>query len=208
MDIKFYGANCVRISDKNISIILDDNLGILGLKSPTKKDDINIFTDPKIRQYEGRFIINGPGEYEISEVSIVGIPVKDQLEQKEAGATIYSIRQNNMNIGVIGHINPELSDEQLEKLGVVDLLVLPVGGNGYTLDAHGATQLIKKIEPKIVIPTHFADPAVKYEVPQSEISVFLKEMGIEEPEYQDNFKLKENELGDKTKLIILNRSKI
>lgn len=208
MEVKFYGANCVRITDKKISITIDDNLEKLGLKTATKADDICIFTDPKIKKCHGRFIINGPGEYEISETSIIGIPAKDQLDQQEGRSTIYSIEQNSFIVAVIGHINPDLNEDQIEKLGVVDLLILPIGGNGYTVDAHGATQLIKKIEPKIVIPTHFADTAVKYEVIQSDIDSFLKEMGVSEVEYQDSFKLKENELGDKTKLVLLNRVKI
>jgi L-ascorbate metabolism protein UlaG (beta-lactamase superfamily) len=106
---------------------------------------------------------------------------------------------------VLGHIYPDLSDEQLEQFGLIDILVIPVGGNGYTLDATGATQLIKKMEPKIVIPTHYADSAIKYEVSQAELQVFLSEMGVSDPERMNSFKAKASELGDKTRVIVLNR---
>ena len=57
---------------------------------------------------------------------------------------------------------------------MVDVLFVPVGGNGYTLDAIGALKIIKKIEPKIIIPTHYADKAIKYEVPQADLDEVMK----------------------------------
>ncbi len=50
---------------------------------------------------------------------------------------------------------------------MVDLLIVPVGGNGYTVDPVGAMKLIKAIEPKLVVPSHYADKALKYPVPSS-----------------------------------------
>jgi L-ascorbate metabolism protein UlaG (beta-lactamase superfamily) len=82
-------------------------------------------------------------------------------------------------------------------------LIIPVGGNGYTLDAVGAAQLIKKIEPKVVIPTHFSDKKINYEVPQAEIELFLKEMAVSEPEKVSVLKIKETDLGDKTRVVVL-----
>ena len=59
------------------------------------------------------------------------------------------------------------------------MLVVPVGGNGYTVDPVGALKLIKDIEPKLVIPTHYADKALKYPVPQQDLAGALKEPGME-----------------------------
>ncbi len=47
---------------------------------------------------------------------------------------------------------PKLTDAEQEAIGIVDVMFVPVGGSGYTLDAAGALQLIKAVEPKIVIP--------------------------------------------------------
>ena len=88
------------------------------------------------------------------------------------------------------------------------MLIIPVGGNGYTLDATSAAQLIKKIEPKIVIPTHYADNSIKYEVPQAELKTFLSEMGVSDPEWMDSLKIKESELGDKTRVVVLKRTNV
>ena len=205
MDIHFYGANCVRLSDKKASVLIDDNLANLGLKSVSKAEDILVYTLEKEHKNKGNFVIQGPGEYEVSEISIRGIPARAHLDADGKRSTMYSIDFQNIKIGVLGHVHPDLSDEQLEQLGVVDVLVIPVGGNGYTIDANAAAHLIKKIEPKIVIPTHFADPSVKYEVPQADLEQFMKEMGISEFEKNDFVRIKETELGEKTTVLVLDR---
>lgn len=207
MEIQYFGANCVRITDKKASVLIDDNLASLGLKSVAKADEILALTQGKAKATNGNFIIEGPGEYEVFETSVVGIPARAHIDTDGNRATMYNIKMQNFDIGVLGHIYPDLSDEQLEKLGIVDVLIVPVGGNGYTIDANAAAHLIKKIEPKIVIPTHYADSAVKYEVPQADLSVFMKEMGISEYEAQDSLKLKESELSDKATVVVLNRTK-
>src|SRR5205085_3062514 len=106
---------------------------------------------------------------------------------------------------IIGHIYPELSEDQLESIGLVDVAIVPVGGNGYTLDGVGALQVIKKLEPKLVIPTHYADKAIKYEVPQVELAEALKGLAMEPTETVPKLKVKLNELSDTARLIVLER---
>lgn len=207
MEIQYFGANCLKIFNKDVSLVIDDNLINLGLKSVANAQDIAIFTDGKHSHQSGHFIINGPGEYEIANVSIRGIPARSHLDNDGLHATVYTIKVNDYCIAVLGHIYPELNDEQLEKIGVVDVLIIPVGGNGYTVDADGAVELIKKIEPKLVVPTHYADNSIKYEVPQADLQVFLKAVGVSDPETQDVLILKNQEFSDKTKVIVLNRIK-
>lgn len=207
MDFQYFGANCVRISNKKVSIVLDDNAAQHGLKPIATHDDILVFTHGKDHTQDAKFIIEGPGEYEIAEVSVRGIPAQAHIDADGLNATIYSIHVNNFAIAALGHIYPSLSDEQLEALGVIDVLIVPVGGNGYTLDATGAAKIIKSIEPKVVIPTHYSEDGVTYEVPQAELTNFLTEMGATEAEHVDTLKLKESDLGDKTKIIVLDRSK-
>jgi len=208
MDFQYYGANCVRISNKKVNIVLDDNSAMAnGLASIATKEDIVIFTSQKGYTGDARFMIEGPGEYEIAEVSVRGIPTKAHLDADGQRATIYSIHANGFSIGVLGHIYPSLTDEQLEELGIIDVLIVPVGGNGYTLDATGASKLIKQIDPKIVIPTHYNDSGISYEVPQADLDLFLAEMGTADTESIDVLKLKESDLGDKTQVIVLNRTK-
>jgi L-ascorbate metabolism protein UlaG (beta-lactamase superfamily) len=207
MDIYYYGANCVRLVDKSVSILIDDNLDALGLKKVTKPEDICIYTNNLAKKAKGRFLIDGPGEYEISDVSISGIPAQAHIDKDGEATTIYAIELQNFKVAVLGHISPDITDDQIESLGVVDILIIPVGGNGFTLDSNAAAHIIKNIEPKIVIPTHYEDEAIKYEVPQSSLDNFLKEMGVTEPEILDSLRVKESDMTDKARIVVLARQK-
>lgn len=207
MDLQYYGANCVRITYRKAAVIIDDNLAELGLKSVTKSGDIALHTMAYSQEKaEVKLLIDQPGEYEVSDVSIQGIAARAHIDNEDIQtATIYKIIAEDIRIVALGHIMPDLNDTQLEVLGTVDVLIIPVGGHGYTLDAIGALKLIKKIEPKMVIPTHYADPAIKYPVPQAELIDALKELAMEAKEPVAKLKLKAGELGEITQLVVLER---
>ena len=127
MEIHFYGANCVRLVDKKISMVIDDNLDSLGLKPATKADDVSLFTLDKEPKNIGRFLIDGPGEYEISEVSVKGVPAKAHIDAEGLRSTMYNIEFQGFSVGIIGHVHPDLSDDQLENLGLIDILIILFG---------------------------------------------------------------------------------
>jgi L-ascorbate metabolism protein UlaG (beta-lactamase superfamily) len=206
MDLQFYGANALSLTHKGTRIIIDDNLADLGAKSITKSDDVSLFTgahgEPK-----GRIAFDGPGEYEVADVSVIGIAARAHIdEEKTLNATMFKLVVGDLTILVTGHIYPSLSEAQLEKIGIVDVLVMPVGGNGYTLDPVGALKLIKAIEPKLVVPTHYGDKALAFPVPQQELSNALTELGMEPIETVSKFKAKAHELSDVTQLVVLEKS--
>ncbi|MBI2589189.1 MBL fold metallo-hydrolase [Candidatus Saccharibacteria bacterium] len=228
MELQYYGANCLRITTKKAAIVIDDNLAELGLKTITKPTDISLNTHAGIPDHEARFKADMPGEYEISGVAIHGIaarshmdPVRSKTSQKSAdsrsanrtsngmdepdahNAVIYTISADDLKVAILGHIYPELSDDQLEQIGLVDIAVVPVGGNGYTLDGAGALQIIKKLEPKVIIPTHYAGVAIKYQVPQAELAEALKALAMEPSETLDKYKPKAAEFTDTARLIVL-----
>lgn len=206
MDIQFYGANTIKLTTKKASVVIDDNLADLGLKTIAKPGDIMLFTGAHGMHPEAKIVVDQPGEYEASDVSIIGIAARAHLDEPgQLEATIYKLVVDDLRVAVVGHIYPELSDEQLETLGTVDVLFLPVGGNGYTLDSIGALHIIKEIEPKLVIPTHYADQALTYPVPQQSLEDALKNLAMEPKETVTKLKLKAGELGDITQLIILER---
>ena len=206
MELSYYGANCLRIVTKKGTITIDDNLEELGLKSVTKPGDIALFTgrhtDPKV---DVKLVIDQPGEYEVSDISIQGVGARAHLDESGFHNTMFKIIGDDIRLAVLGHIYPELSDNQLEALGTIDVLVIPVGGNGYTLDPIGAAKVIKKIEPKLIIPVHYEDKAIKYEVPQSPLEEAIKVLALEPKEPVAKLKLKATELSDLTQLAILER---
>jgi L-ascorbate metabolism protein UlaG (beta-lactamase superfamily) len=206
MDLQFYGANCLSISHKGARIVIDDNLAELGAKSITKPDDVVLFTSHP-HELNARLIFDGPGEYEVSDISIIGIAAQAHVDEPgKLTATIFKLVFGEQSLLITGHIDPKLSDKQLEAIGHVDILAVPVGGNGYTTDPTGALQIIKAIEPKLVIPTHYADKTLKFPVPQQELAQALKELAMEPKETVTKLRLKPNELTDITQLIILERS--
>lgn len=206
MEFQYYGGNRVVITTKKAAIVIDDNLAALGLKSITKPDNIALFTTLPEVASPARLTIADPGEYEISEVSIFGIPARAHTD--EAGqqtATVYKIQHDDLRVAVVGHIHPDLSEDHLEEIGAVDILIVPVGGNGYTLDAAGAMQIVKKIEPKIVIPVHYEDAKLKYEVPQQPLSEALKVFSVEAAEPVGKFKPKPADIGETLRVVVLDR---
>jgi L-ascorbate metabolism protein UlaG (beta-lactamase superfamily) len=207
MELQYYGANCLRLSAKKSQIVVDDNLAKLGLKPVTKPTDISLRTNKEIPETkQAAFTAEMPGEYEISGVVIRGIAARSHMDgEGKQSAVIYTIEADDTKVVVLGHIYPELSEQQLEQIGMVDVAVVPVGGSGYTLDGIGALKVIKQIEPKVVIPTHYADKALKYEVPQAELADAVKNLGMEISETIGKYKIKPADLSDTSKLVVLER---
>jgi L-ascorbate metabolism protein UlaG (beta-lactamase superfamily) len=180
-DIEYRGANSVVIATKKASIVTDPKLSLVGLKDIAIKEAIEIATEARFATNgsDARLYIEGPGEYGVAQFDIKGIAAQRHLDSESDPliSTIYRIEIGDVRIGLLGNIYEKLSDTQLEELGVLDILIIPVGGNGYTLDATGAANLTRQIDPKVVIPVHYADSALKYEVPQDSLEVFVKELG-------------------------------
>ena len=148
MDIEYKGGNSLIISSKDGTIFVDAKTSVVGRK------DLNTNNS-------------------------TGTAAKRHVDTDEDGlkSTIYSIKRGDIRLAIVGNIDAKLSDDQLESIGVVDILVLPVGGGGLTLDAMSAKAIVSSIDPKVVIPVHYADPKLKYEVPQEGVEAFIKELG-------------------------------
>jgi L-ascorbate metabolism protein UlaG (beta-lactamase superfamily) len=85
-------------------------------------------------------------------------------------------------------------------------LVVPVGGNGLTLDSEGAAAVVAQLEPGYVVPVHYDDGVTKYPVPQTGVEVFLKEMGVN-PEPEAKLRLNSKEAPTETQVVLLTPSK-
>jgi len=208
MELSFYGANCLVLSSKDSRVVVDDTLASLGGKTVVKEGDIALYTHTAPDNLPNtKLTIAQPGEYEVANVSITGIPARAHMD--EAGtksATMYKVVAGDVTFLFTGHVYPQLSENQLERIGLVDIMVVPVGGNGYTLDGVGALKLIKDIEPKVVVPTHYDDTKLNYEMPQQTLEQALQAIGMEVKEKVPKLKLKGVELTDNTQLIVVERS--
>lgn len=186
-DIEYKGGNGIIISTKKTTAVVDPNLSVVGLKDLKTKDAVEIATEARflVNSDDARIVIEGPGDYEVGDFSIHGVRATRHIDTAadEPLSTMYRIEINDVRIAVVGNIAPKLSEDQQEELGVIDILILPVGGGGYTLDATSAATIVRQVDPKVVIPVHYADQAVKYEVPQDTVETFTKELAapIDEP---------------------------
>lgn len=190
-DIEYKGGNTVVIATKKSKLIVDPKQSVIGLKDIDPKGMVVLATEPRfdVDSKDSTLQIEGPGEYEVGDFSVRGVPAQRHLDSEGFGSTMYRVEIGDVRIAVLGNINEKLSEDQLESIGVVDIIVIPVGGNGYTLDATAAAHLVRQIDAKVVIPVHYADDGLKYEVPQDDFEVFHKELGGE-VESVDKLKVK------------------
>lgn len=138
-------------------------------------------------------VIDGPGEYETKGVSVKGIfSFHDDKEGKERGEnTIFVIEVEGIKICHLGDLGQKkLTDEQLEQIDEVDILMIPVSGP--FIDAEQAAEIINQIEPRIVIPMHYKIPGL--ELKFAGVEDFLKEMGVGKKETVDKLTLKKKDL--------------
>lgn len=192
MDIEYKGANCVVITTKKSTVIIDPKLSVVGLKDILPKNAVVIATQSDLLvSAEEAVVVDRPGEYEVRDISIVGTAAERLIDHdKSLNATVYRVTIGDVRFAVLGHVATPLTEDQLEAVGVVDVAIVPVGGSGYTLDAHQAVAAVRQLDPKVVIPTHFADKAIQYEVPQMGLEPFLKELSAPQHEKMSKWKVK------------------
>ena len=193
-EIEYKGANAVIFTTKKAQLIFDPKLSVVGKKDLAVSGAIEVITEDRfvVENTSPKLLINSPGEYGIGDSSLLGVAARRHIDTEEQGlkAVVYRVVIGDVRIAVLGNIDPKLNDEQLEKLGVVDMMVIPVGGGGYTLDPTDAASLVRQIEPKAVIPVHYADDGLDYEVAQQELDVFIKELGANVVESGTKLKIK------------------
>jgi L-ascorbate metabolism protein UlaG (beta-lactamase superfamily) len=150
--------------------------------------------------------IDSPGEYEVKGVMVTGVPARLHIDESGKRGTVYSITVDGVNVVAVGNIAGRLDDSQVESLGNVDVLVIPVGGHGLTLEAEEAATVVSQLEPSYVIPVHYDDGKTTYAMPQSKVDEFLKEMGSKLPEeLESKLKVNAKEAPVETQVVVLKR---
>jgi hypothetical protein len=202
MIINWYGQTCFRITvprgrDGQVTILIDPFDKETGLRSPRAEADILLFTSPQKKNYsKDIFLVTGPGEYDIKDLYIQGI-VSSQPEK-----TIYTIEAKGIKICHLGTLKQsELNNKEIELIGEVDILLLPVGGKE-ALDAKEAVKVMSQIEPKIIIPMYYKIPGLKNSL--DTLDTFLKSLGIKKTETLPKLSIKRKDiLAEEAKIIVL-----
>jgi len=144
------------------------------------------------------FVLTGPGEYEVKDVFIKGLMSESNYGGEKRINTVYSVSLEGMNICFLGAIcTPELPKDTDEAIDGVDILFVPIGGEG-VLSPSEAYKLAVGIEPKIIIPIHYGNIGIK-----DALKSFLKEAG-ENPKPEAKLTLKKKDLeGKEAEVVIL-----
>jgi L-ascorbate metabolism protein UlaG (beta-lactamase superfamily) len=201
MDITYLGAGSVKLAGKSLNVVCDP--------MTTVKADVVTISGPSEAQsgwtsIDGAMTVDVPGEYEVKGAMITGVPAQLHIDESGHRGTVFSIVIDGVNVVITGNISGKLDQDQIENLGQVDVLVVPVGGGGLTLDAEGAAAVIGQLEPGYVIPVHYDDGVTEYEVPQSGVDKFLKEMGVTvEPE--SKLRVNAKETPEEMQVVLLSR---
>jgi L-ascorbate metabolism protein UlaG (beta-lactamase superfamily) len=123
-------------------------------------------------------VLRGPGEYEVREVLVTGIGTfHDDTKGSARGRnTVFAIRLDDLVICHLGDLGHELPAGDLERLGDVDIVLVPISGHDVNLTAAKAAEVIHQLEPKVVVPMSY-DPDVKKDTPFDRL---LHELGVKE----------------------------
>ncbi len=216
-EVQFLGHACFRLRGRDGAIVCDPYQRAIGLDlgRPTATIVTVSHQHPghnntaAVRPLRERlFVVDGPGEYEIGGVLITGIRTyHDNAKGAERGFnTVYIIHLDDLVFCHLGDLGHELSATQLEEIGSnVDVLFVPVGG-GESLSPATASNVISQIEPRFVIPMHYAMGQTGIEPPLAPIEKFVSEMGLKEYTPEEKFVINANALpadDEQTRIVIL-----
>lgn len=208
MEISHIGHSCFKVVGKSLTVVIDPYNPKLGLKMPKLDADVLILThdhfDHNYKEaIKGDYLLlDSPGEYEVRESFFQGITsFHDDKEGKEWGTnTIFTMDIDGIHVCHLGDLGTELSNEQLEAMNGVDILMVPVGGT-YTIDAKTAVKVINDVSPKIVIPMHYKTAgSTKDDI--ASLDKFLSEIG-EEPDTLEKLKIMKKDLPEEMKIVVL-----
>lgn len=209
MTIIWHGQSCFEIVG-GVKIVIDPYSEDIGLRLPKLTADILLSTHNhpdhnNLKAVGGNyFSVTGPGEYEAKGVYIQGIESwHDSSEGKERGQnTVYLIEAEDLRICHLGDFGQkELTPEQVETLGEVDVLMIPVGGV-YTISDKEALKVMSQVEPKITIPMHYSIPKLKIKL--EGVDKFLKALGAKSVIPQPKLTIKKKDLStEEAKIVVL-----
>jgi L-ascorbate metabolism protein UlaG (beta-lactamase superfamily) len=220
MDITYFGHSAFQLKGKDATVVTDPfDKKMVGFAMPQVSADIvtvshehHDHNEVKLVNGTARrsepYVIRAPGEYEVSGIGVFGWgSYHDSTQGTERGKnTIYSILVDGVRIVHLGDLGEVVSDDVVEGLGAVDVLMVPVGGY-FTIGAKEAAAVIEKLSPSLVIPMHYKMPGHSAQFEQlAGVEDFLKTMGVPDLQAQDKLKVTEDNLPEETQVILLSRA--
>lgn len=215
MNIQYYGNSCFKITTKpagrateEVVIFFDPFEKSIGLRPPQGKADLVLvshshFDHNNVSALRGEpMAIDTPGEYSIKGINIVGIGTwHDNKEGALRGPnTVFILESEDIKLCHLGDLGEDLDPEKFEEIDGVDILFVPAGGK-YTIDAKKASEISRKIEPKIIIPMHYKINGMSTDLDDEK--KFCHEMGSCPKEKTSKLTIKSKDLDSQEMKIIL-----
>jgi len=215
MNIQYYGDYCFKITTKpfgrateDIVIWTDPCDKATGLRSPQGQADIMFLSHSNSVDIEAaglkgdKVTLSDPGEYAVKGVNAFGIASYQDMEKGALRGqnTVFVFQAESMNLCFLGALGHELTPAQIEKIAAVDILFIPVGDND-TLAIKQIEEIIRKIEPAIVIPMHYKMDGMT--VGFEDEKAFCVEIGNCPSEKVAKLSLKKKDLEGKSMEIVL-----
>src|SRR5579872_2422195 len=207
MEITWLGHSCFQLRGKTVTLITDPFPPQLGyslgkVTAPIVTLSHNHAGHNYVQGVGGNpYVVQGPGEYEISEVLITGVAsYHDNKRGQEQGRnTIYVIHIDDLVICHLGDLGHILQEEQLEEVADADVLLIPISGQ-HTINAAQAAEVISQVEPRVVIPMHYHPSTGEGPDP---LDKFCREMGVETVTTQPKLLITRNTVPAEMQIVIL-----
>lgn len=213
MEIKYLGHSSFLIKSKEAKLVTDPfDEKIVGLSFP--KTDADIVTvshghadHNKVSNVGGEpLIIDWPGQFEKKGIRVFGFQsFHDKQKGAERGViNIYKIEVEGISIVHCGDLAVIPDDSILDEIGDVGVLMVPVGGM-HALNANEAIELIKELEPSIVIPMHYNTSKLNQENFKELIGVeeFLKKISQESVQPVDKLVVKKEDINETMRVVVM-----
>ncbi len=207
MDIYWYGHSCFRIRSTCGFVVMDPFQKDLGLPLGRLTADIVTVSHDhaghnNVKAVKGQpFVVDGPGEYEVSGIFVVGVrTAHDDRGGTQRGLnTAYCITVDDVTVCHLGDIGHRPTQSQVEEIGSVDVLLVPVGGSS-TIGAALAAEIVGLIDPSLVVPMHYRSKARDDLEP---VDKFLKEFGAGQVEPQEMLRVMAGRFPDEPEVALL-----
>lgn len=215
LSITWHGVSCFKIKSKlvddEVSVITDPYDSSCGLRvSKTLSANIvtvsmkhphhdNISAVSSARADKDLFVIDSPGEYEVSNIFVYGIQPPTNIKEKNI---IYRFELGGYSVVHLGNLNYEPSSKEIEVIGDVDVLFVPVG-NENVLETKKIVDLISSVDPRFVIPMDYKISGLKTKAEPAE--KLLKELGVKQFETVKKLKVSRKDFGEEMKVVVIEK---
>ena len=207
MDVTWLGHGCFRLRGRSAAVVTDPYPPAIGLKLQRLEADlVTVSHEHDNHNYtqlvRDAYEIRGPGEYEVAGVSVIGVSTYHDAEKgaRRGRNTVYLIEIDDVRVCHLGDLGHRLDDSDAESVSSADVLLVPVGGRT-AINAAQAAEVVRQLEPRYVIPMHYAIPGLKLEL--DPVDRFLKEMGVATAEAQPKLSVQKSSGEYETRVVVL-----